>query len=137
MADPASLAQRADELAGDAGTLAHNLDALSQQLALSTHEAAHAGLMSWGASPANASLLYSVGAVLFCWTLLWLLWRLLWLLWRWRWLGLRLLLLLRRRLRLRLRLLLLLLYARSGLALAFTIRRGLLISRQCLVLTTP
>ena len=43
MADPASLAQRADELAGDAGTLAHNLDALSQQLALSTHEAAHAG----------------------------------------------------------------------------------------------
>ncbi len=43
MADPASLAQRAGELAGDAGTLAHNLDALSQQLALSTHEAAHAG----------------------------------------------------------------------------------------------
>ena len=43
MADPASLAQRAGELAGDAGALAHNLDALSQQLALSTHEAAHAG----------------------------------------------------------------------------------------------
>ena len=43
MADPASLAQRAGELAGDAGTLARNLDALSQQLALSTHEAAHAG----------------------------------------------------------------------------------------------
>jgi NAD(P) transhydrogenase subunit alpha len=43
MADPASLAQRAGELAGDAAALAHNLDALSQQLALSTHEAAHAG----------------------------------------------------------------------------------------------
>ena len=43
MADPASLAQRAGELAGDAGTVARNLDALSQQLALSTHEAAHAG----------------------------------------------------------------------------------------------
>jgi NAD(P) transhydrogenase subunit alpha len=43
MADPASLAQRAGELAGDAGSLARNLDALSQQLALSTHEAAHAG----------------------------------------------------------------------------------------------
>ena len=43
MADPASLVQRAGELAGDAGALAHNLDALSQQLALSTHEAAHAG----------------------------------------------------------------------------------------------
>lgn len=39
------------------------------------HEAAQAGLMSWGASPANASLLYSIAAVLFCWTLLWLLWR--------------------------------------------------------------
>ena len=43
MADPASLAQRASELAGDAGALAHNLDALSQQLTLSTHEAVHAG----------------------------------------------------------------------------------------------
>jgi NAD(P) transhydrogenase subunit alpha len=42
MADPASLAQRAGELAGDAGMLARNLDALAQQLALSTHEAAHA-----------------------------------------------------------------------------------------------
>src|SRR5437763_11984009 len=43
MADPASLAQRAGELAGDAGTLARNLDALAQQMALSTHQAAHAG----------------------------------------------------------------------------------------------
>ena len=43
MADPASLAQRAGELAGDAGALARNLDALSQQLALSTHQGTHAG----------------------------------------------------------------------------------------------
>ena len=33
MADPASLAERARELAGDAGTLAHNLDAMARQLA--------------------------------------------------------------------------------------------------------
>ena len=32
MADPASLAERARELAGDAGTLAHNLDALARQI---------------------------------------------------------------------------------------------------------
>jgi H+-translocating NAD(P) transhydrogenase subunit alpha len=43
MADPASLAQRAGELAGDAGDLARKLDELSQQLALSTHQAANAG----------------------------------------------------------------------------------------------
>jgi NAD(P) transhydrogenase subunit alpha len=43
MADTTSLAQRAGELAGDAGTLARNLDALAQQMALSTHQAAHAG----------------------------------------------------------------------------------------------
>jgi NAD(P) transhydrogenase subunit alpha len=43
MADPASLAQRASELAGEAGTLARNLDALSQQLALATQQSAHAG----------------------------------------------------------------------------------------------
>ena len=36
MADPASLAQQAGELAGDAGALARKLDALSQQLALAT-----------------------------------------------------------------------------------------------------
>src|SRR5829696_1547185 len=40
MADPAPLAQRAGELAGDAGALARNLDALSQQLAVTT-QAAH------------------------------------------------------------------------------------------------
>jgi NAD(P) transhydrogenase subunit alpha len=43
MADPASLAQRAGELAGNAGDLARGLDDLSQQLALSTHQAANAG----------------------------------------------------------------------------------------------
>src|SRR5258707_11478865 len=43
MADPASLAQRAGELAGDAGALARNLDALSTQLALQTQQAVHAG----------------------------------------------------------------------------------------------
>lgn len=42
---------------------------------LSWHEAAQAWLMSHGANAANASLVYSVAAVLFCWTLLWLLWR--------------------------------------------------------------
>ena len=43
MADPASLAQRAGELAGDAGTLARNLDQLSQQLTLVAHPAVHGG----------------------------------------------------------------------------------------------
>src|SRR6188768_2884863 len=44
MADPASLAQQAGELAGDAGVLARKLDALSQQLALAMQPAAaHAG----------------------------------------------------------------------------------------------
>ena len=43
MADPASLAQRASELTGDAGALAHNLDTLSQQLALATQQGVHAG----------------------------------------------------------------------------------------------
>jgi NAD(P) transhydrogenase subunit alpha len=43
MADPASLAQRAGELAGDAGGLARKLDELSQQLSLATHQAANAG----------------------------------------------------------------------------------------------
>jgi NAD(P) transhydrogenase subunit alpha len=40
MADPASLAQRAGELAGDANALSHNLDALSHQLSLATQQAA-------------------------------------------------------------------------------------------------
>jgi predicted acyltransferase len=42
---------------------------------LSWHDAAQARLESLGASPANASLMYSLAAVLFCWVLLWLLWR--------------------------------------------------------------
>jgi NAD(P) transhydrogenase subunit alpha len=43
MADPASLAQRASELAGDAGALARKLDELSQQLTLATQQSVHAG----------------------------------------------------------------------------------------------
>jgi proton-translocating NAD(P)+ transhydrogenase subunit alpha len=43
MADPASLAQRAGELAGNASELARKLDALSQQLTLATQQSAHAG----------------------------------------------------------------------------------------------
>jgi predicted acyltransferase len=39
------------------------------------HEAAQAHLESIAASPANASLIYSAGAVLLCWLLLWLFWR--------------------------------------------------------------
>jgi predicted acyltransferase len=39
------------------------------------HEAAQAHLEAAGLSVANASLLYSVGAVLICWILLWFLWR--------------------------------------------------------------
>jgi predicted acyltransferase len=42
---------------------------------LSWHDAAQAKLVSLGASPPNASLIYSMGAVIFCWILLWLLWR--------------------------------------------------------------
>jgi predicted acyltransferase len=39
------------------------------------HEAAQARLEAAGFSVANASLLYSVGAVLICWILLWFMWR--------------------------------------------------------------
>ena len=42
---------------------------------LNWHDAAQARLQLLGASPANASLAYSLAAVLFCWVLLWLLWR--------------------------------------------------------------
>lgn len=41
----------------------------------SWHDAAQARLQALGASPPNASLIYSLVAVLFCWILLWLLWR--------------------------------------------------------------
>jgi predicted acyltransferase len=44
-------------------------------VALSWHDAAQAKLVSLGASPPNASLIYSLAAVLFCWILLWFLWR--------------------------------------------------------------
>jgi predicted acyltransferase len=43
--------------------------------AVAWHDAAQAYLESIGASPANASLIYSAAAVLFCWLLLWPLWR--------------------------------------------------------------
>jgi predicted acyltransferase len=39
------------------------------------HEAAQAHLEAAGLTTANASLVYSLGAVAFCWTLLWFLWR--------------------------------------------------------------
>jgi predicted acyltransferase len=44
-------------------------------VALSWHDAAQAKLVSLGASPPNASLIYSLAAALFCWILLWFLWR--------------------------------------------------------------
>jgi len=43
MADPASFAQRADELANDAADLAHKLNVLTVELAHQTAPAAHAG----------------------------------------------------------------------------------------------
>jgi predicted acyltransferase len=39
------------------------------------HDAAQAKLVSLGASAPNASLIYSLAALLFCWILLWFLWR--------------------------------------------------------------
>jgi len=39
------------------------------------HDAAQARFMSLGLDPANASLLYSIAALAFCWLLLWPLWR--------------------------------------------------------------
>jgi predicted acyltransferase len=42
---------------------------------ISWHEAAQAKLLSFGFSPSDASLIYSLAAVVFCWFLLWLLWR--------------------------------------------------------------
>ena len=43
MADPALLAPRASELAGNAEALARNLDALSRQLAVATEPVMHSG----------------------------------------------------------------------------------------------
>ena len=42
---------------------------------VSWHDAAQVRLVSLGLNAANASLIYSLAAVLFCWILLWLLWR--------------------------------------------------------------
>jgi predicted acyltransferase len=39
------------------------------------HDAAQARFMALGLNPANASLLYSIAALAFCWLLLWPLWR--------------------------------------------------------------
>jgi len=43
MAEPASLAERASELAGSAGTLSHNLDLFARQLAVHTPPAVTGG----------------------------------------------------------------------------------------------
>ena len=42
---------------------------------ISWHDAAQLRLVSFGLNAANASLIYSLAAVLFCWILLWFLWR--------------------------------------------------------------
>jgi len=42
---------------------------------ISWHEVANARLGALGMNAANTSLLYSLGAVLFCWVVLWMLWR--------------------------------------------------------------
>lgn len=42
---------------------------------MSWHEAAQAHLEAAGLSVPNASLVYSLGAVLICWIMLWFLWR--------------------------------------------------------------
>jgi predicted acyltransferase len=43
--------------------------------AMNWHEAAQAWLVSFGLNAPNASLVYSIAAVMFCWLLLWLIWR--------------------------------------------------------------
>jgi predicted acyltransferase len=43
--------------------------------AISWHDAAQLRLVSFGLNASNASLIYSLAAVLFCWILLWFLWR--------------------------------------------------------------
>jgi predicted acyltransferase len=42
---------------------------------ISWHEVANARLGALGMNAANTSLLYSLGAVLFCWVVLWMFWR--------------------------------------------------------------
>jgi predicted acyltransferase len=46
-----------------------------QGAAISWHEVANARLGALGMNAANTSLLYSLGAVLFCWVVLWMFWR--------------------------------------------------------------
>jgi predicted acyltransferase len=53
----------------------YTFTAKSPSGSVSWHDAAQARLVSLGASAANASLIYSLAAVLFCWILLWFLWR--------------------------------------------------------------
>jgi NAD(P) transhydrogenase subunit alpha len=65
MADPASLAQRAGELAGDAGELRHKLEVLSQQLALATQQ------VPGGASPFVFELTVFVLAVFVGYYVVW------------------------------------------------------------------
>jgi NAD(P) transhydrogenase subunit alpha len=66
MADPASLAQRAGELAGDAGELRHKLEVLSQQLALATQQ-----VPAGGASPFVFELTVFVLAVFVGYYVVW------------------------------------------------------------------
>jgi NAD(P) transhydrogenase subunit alpha len=66
MADPAALAQRAGELATDAGDLSRRLDELSQQLALATGPAA-----AHGASPFVFELTVFVLAVFVGYYVVW------------------------------------------------------------------
>jgi hypothetical protein len=42
---------------------------------ISRHEVANARLGALGMNAANTFLLYSLGAVLFCWVVFWMLWR--------------------------------------------------------------
>jgi NAD(P) transhydrogenase subunit alpha len=65
MADPAALAQRAGELAGDAGELRHKLEVLSQQLALATQQ------VPGGASPFVFELTVFVLAVFVGYYVVW------------------------------------------------------------------
>ena len=65
MADPASLAERARELAGDAGALAHNLEAVARQLAFQGPQAAA------GASPFVFELTIFVLAVFVGYHVVW------------------------------------------------------------------
>jgi NAD(P) transhydrogenase subunit alpha len=66
MAEPASLAERASELAGDAGALAHNLELLARQLA-----AIQAAPLAGGATPFVYELTVFVLAVFVGYHVVW------------------------------------------------------------------